>query len=109
MDPKLVDYINKLEKENLELKKQLEETQKDIISWNNLKTLINNSLSELDETRGPYSYLIRHVESGINMIIRATFNLKFIKDIDETNYKQSKEFTEMVLDYVKKNFIKGKY
>lgn len=43
------------------------------------------------------------------MIIRATFNLKFIKDIDETNYKQSKEFTEMVLDYVKKNFIKGKY
>jgi len=109
LDKNLIDYINKLEKENLELKKQLEETQKDIISWNNLRTLINNSLSELDETRGPYSYLIKHVESGINMIIRATFNLKFIKDIDKTNYEQSKQFTEMVLDYVKKNFVKGKY
>ncbi|EJE7235439.1 hypothetical protein M5L40_002398 [Clostridium botulinum] len=109
MDSKLVDYINKLEKENLELKKQLEEAQKDIMSWNNLRTLINNSLSELNETRGPYSYLIRHVESGINMIVRATFNLKFIKEIDETNYKQSKEFTEMVLKYVEKNFVKGKY
>jgi hypothetical protein len=110
MEECLADYITKLENENIELKSKLKETQKEVYGWNKLKLIIHEELSTLDlEKTRPYGCFKGKVESAIGQIIRETFDLKFIKNLDSSNYDQGKEITECILKFVKQNFVKDRF
>lgn len=110
MEGCLADYITKLEAENKNLKTQLEATQREVFGWNKLKLIIKENLSELNlENTRPYDCCQAKIEAAIGQIIRETFDLKFIKNLDSRNYEQSKELTELILQFVKKNFVKDKF
>lgn len=106
MDKSLVQRVEELEKENTLLKEQLESTKSKLYGWDNIRQYINDELKEMSEIR-KYGNFNGKVESAISQIIRETFDLKFIKHVDNSNYQQSKEIAEAVIQLVKKYFVKG--
>ncbi|MBU5486986.1 hypothetical protein KQI77_02255 [Clostridium sp. MSJ-8] len=106
----LINRIKQLEVENILLKNQVKELKRNTFGWDNLLHLINDKLKilNLKENR-PYGNFEGKLTDSISQIIRITFNLKFIKNLDSEHYDKAKEITETVLNFAIDNFVKDEF
>lgn len=109
MEKSLAERVQELEKENASLKEKLKTVADKVYGWENLKIYINSELSELSKFRSPYQNFKYKIESAIGQIIRETFCLKYIKNMDDSNYKQSKIIADSILKFVKDNFVRDEF
>ena len=104
MNDDLHFYIEKLERENEMLKKELLTIKRDSYGWSSIKNLIGKELEDLEKYRSPYGSFIYKTEQAINKIVRQTLNLKFIRDVNYSNYDAAEEITKCILEVMKKYF-----
>ena len=97
MDEYLINRLKELEKENLTLKNQVEELKGNTLGWDNIRYIISDKLKALDlkESRTYGNFEGKLIDS-IGQIIRITFNLKFIKNLDSEYYGKAKEIAESI-------------
>lgn len=102
MNENLCAYIQKLEDENASLKNELAKANKESYGWTKIKHSINDELSYIESKR-PYSCFTGRITDAIATIVRRTFNLSSIAQLDFKNYDAAQEITETIINLIKKN------
>lgn len=103
----LLNRLKELESENASLKNQVNNLKGSVTGWDNLRYLINDELKVLDLKRSrPYGDFEGKLTYSIGQIIRLTFNLKFIKNLNAEYYEKAKEITDVIIKFVIDNFVR---
>lgn len=109
---KLVETLKIQNEEIRRLQQEIEKLQKEIViqnetpkDWNRLSKKINRELKPLDEEeRCTFKRVSYRASEGLNILIRATFNLKYIRDLDDEDYEKAEELASLVINFMKENY-----
>lgn len=109
---KLVETLKIQNEEIKRLQQEIEKLQKGIMlqneipkDWTRLSKKINRELKPLDEEeRCTFKRVSYRAAEGLNILIRATFNLKYIRNLDDDDYDKAEELAFLVINFIKENY-----